>query len=100
VKRLRRPAWFVAFIAAVILLSTWFYVGALDNAYFDRSREPDPKAGWTTPYSVKGITVYVSEREAAIAVWLNRIDIGLIGLILMCAWLTGGKLGARPPNSN
>ena len=99
-KKLRRPAWFIAVAAAIILLPTWFYTGFTENAYVNRPRQPSPQAGWTTPYAVKGITVYVSETEAIIGTWLFRFDMGLIVLIVLCVWASGGKLGARPPNSN
>jgi hypothetical protein len=98
-KRLRRPAWFTAVAATIILLPTWFYVGLVDNVYVNRPRRPEPQAGWTTPYAVKGTTVYVSEREAAIEVWLFRLDIGLFALILLCIGVSGGKLTLRPPQS-
>jgi hypothetical protein len=98
VKRLRRAAWFVAVGAAFILLPTWFYCGIVENDYVYRPRQPEPQAGWTAPYVVKGITVYVSDREAALAVWFFRLDIALFGVIFLCIVLNGGKLGRRPPN--
>jgi hypothetical protein len=74
------------------------YRGLLDNSYVSRPLHAELEAGWTTPYLVKGITVYISDREAAIMTWLFNLDIALLVLVLICGLL--GGVGPRPPNSN
>jgi hypothetical protein len=95
VKHLRRPAWFVGAIAGAILIAIWFYAGVLDNAYVNRPRHAEAHAGWTTPYEVKGITVYISGREKTVLAWLVRLEIALLIVVLICGWA-----GLRQTNSN
>jgi hypothetical protein len=72
----------------------------LENVYVGRPREPHPEIGLTQAYAVKGITVYITEAEEAVVTWLFRVDVGLFAVITICAVLSGGQLGRRPPNSN
>jgi hypothetical protein len=99
-KKYQRPLWFIAAVAGLLLVPTWFYWGFLENVYVGRPREPHPEIGLTEAHEVKGITVYVTTREREIVTWLFRIDIGLFAVIFLCAALSGGTLGKHPPKSN
>jgi hypothetical protein len=95
-RRLRR----VAAIGALIFAPAMFCSLHLDNKYVRRPRMPRPDLGWTTPYGVKGITVFVTQREHTVAVWCFRLNVSLFALIIGCIILSGDRIAKRPPSSD
>ena len=93
-RKIRRVAWFVAASAAIVFVVSWFYLGALDNTYVYRPRQPVPENEWVAPYYVKGVTVYPAPREVSLVNWLWRANFGLAAVAILCG-LVGG-FGPKP----
>jgi len=79
----------VALSAAIILVAAWFVSGALQNQYVGYPRSPNPDDGRVVPLAVKGIVVYITERQQDTLSWLQRIEIGS-GLIVVVVILMHG----------
>jgi len=90
-------AWYVGVAAGVLLVPTWLYLGYLEHEYAQRPQQPRPAQGWTTPYPMKGVTVYVSAREKATTTWLIRIDMGLFAVAAASLFFAAGPLQRREP---
>jgi hypothetical protein len=94
-RRVRRVAWFVAAGAAMALIGASFYLGALDNIYVGRSRQPVLENGWVVPYSVKGVTVYLTPSEVETVGGLSRACLSLAAVVIL-GGIVGG-FGPKPP---
>jgi hypothetical protein len=97
----RRAIWYVAVVAAILLVPTWFALIVLDNRYVTYPREPEPVQGLIAPYQVKSVTVYVTPEQQRFVTWLFRFDMGIFAILIVCVALSGGKIDQWPPkNSN
>ncbi len=61
--------------AAVVLIVAWFASGILENTYVNYPRSPNAGEGRTVPYAVKGIVVYITDRQQHLLSWLTWIVI-------------------------
>ena len=77
--------------AVIVFITSWFWIGLLDNEYVTWPREPQPRSGRLVPYGVKGITVYITARDQELHTWLMR---GLIasGISAVIFLLASGEL--------
>jgi hypothetical protein len=71
-KKFRNVIWYIAFVAASLLIPAWFTSGALENEYVTYPREPHPERGQIVAHQVKGITVYVAVQQQQLLTWLVR----------------------------
>jgi hypothetical protein len=53
----------VGLTAALIFVGAWYYSGFLENVYVSFPRSPNPEQGMIVPLVVKGIVVYISEKQ-------------------------------------
>lgn len=91
----KKLAFYVAILAGMILVPTWFYVGYAQHDYLSRPKTPQPEMGWTTPLPTKGGTVYVTAVEKATLTWLLRADLALFAVVAGCLFFAAGPLN-RP----
>jgi hypothetical protein len=98
----RRAIWYIAAVAAILLVPTWLAVSVLDDRYFSTyPREPQPVRGLVAPYRVKSVTVYVTPEQRRFVTWLFGFDVGMFAIVIVCVALSGGKIDKWPPkNSN
>jgi hypothetical protein len=76
--------------AALILVAAWFYSGFLENSYVYYPRSPNPGEGLIVPFVVKGIVVYIAERQKAFLCWLHWIEIGSGAIAVLVMVIHGG----------
>ena len=80
----------VGVTAALILVAAWFYSGFLENSYVYYPRSPNPGEGLIVPFVVKGIVVYITERQRAFLSWLQWIEIGSGAIAVLVIIIHGG----------
>jgi hypothetical protein len=76
--------------AALILVAAWFYSGFLENSYVYYPRSPSPREGLIVPFVVKGIVVYITERQRTFLSWLQWIEIGSAAIAVLVIVIHGG----------
>jgi hypothetical protein len=80
----------VAVSAAIILIAAWFTSGYLENVYVNYPRTPNPQEGLMVAYAVKGIVVYISEKQQSFLTWLRWIEIGAGMIVVLVILLHRG----------
>jgi hypothetical protein len=63
----------------------------LENAYVNHSRQAQPGLGLIVPHDVKGITVYIAQRDRDLLTLLKRIGIGS-GALFIVAFIGSGEV--------
>jgi hypothetical protein len=80
----------VGITAALIFVAAWYYSGFLENTYVNYPRSPILGEGMIAPLVVKGIVVYISERQATFLSWLQWIEIGSGTIAVLVILMHGG----------
>jgi hypothetical protein len=80
----------VGLSAALIFVVAWYYSGFLENTYVNYPRSPNVGEGLIVPFVVKGIVVYISERQRLFLSWLEWIEIGSGGIAVLVILIHGG----------
>ena len=62
--------------AAIVLVAAWFASGILENSYVNYPKVPNRQEGKTTPHAVKGVVVYITERQQLFLSWLMWTEFG------------------------
>jgi hypothetical protein len=78
--------------AAAALLAAVFAVDMLENTFVNYPRSPDPIGGRVVSHAVKGITVYISERQLVLLTWLTWIEIGAAAIVVLVVVVHRGDL--------
>ena len=76
----------IGLTAALILVAAWFYSGFLENSYVYYPRSPNLGEGLIVPFIVKGIVVYITERQRAflsLLEWIQIVSGGIAALVLL-----------------
>lgn len=66
---------FVGLTAGLLLVAAWFGYANLENSFLGNPRVPAPAAGKVLPHVVKGVTVFISDDEQQLLLWLKYIGI-------------------------
>ena len=63
----------LVFCAAIFWLASAVAYSLADNTYVSYPRHPEPETSRTVPYAVKGVVVYITPREQALAAWVEWV---------------------------
>jgi len=69
--------------AGLVMLATSLVNFILDSRFVTYPRHPDPQAGLTEAYEVKGVIVYVTGRERSMIRYLRYVQLPAVALILV-----------------
>ena len=67
----------VGLSAGLILVVAWYYSGFLENIYVDYPKSPNLREGMVVPFVVKGIVVYMTEKERSSCLCLDGLKSAL-----------------------
>jgi len=76
-------------ISAFVGVVSMALYGLLENTYVNYPRVPDKTLGRVVPREVKGITVYITERQSEVIHWV-------IWILIVSGTMTGWAI-SRPP---
>jgi hypothetical protein len=63
----------IVFCAAIFWFASAVAYSLIDNTYVSYPRHPEPESSRTVPYAVKGIVVYLTPWEEAVAAWVGWV---------------------------
>ena len=89
----------VGLAAALVFVGAWYYSGFLESTYVSFPRSPNPEQGIIVPLVVKGIVVYITEKQRDFLSLLEWIEIGSGAIVVLTLLIHGGdpfKSGNRP----
>ena len=80
----------VGLAAALVFVGAWYYSGFLENTYVSFPRSPNPDQSIIVPLVVKGIVVYISEKQRDFLSFLQWIEICSGGTAVLILLIHGG----------
>ena len=83
-QRIRRILLVSSAFVGLLSMSTY---GVLENSYVNYSRVPEEALGRVVPHKVKGITVYITEKQSEMIHWVTSILIVSGSLVLIVLFL-------------
>lgn len=76
--------------SALIFVAAWFYSGFLENTFVNNPRVPVPSEAMTVPLVVKGIVVFITDKQRAILSALSWMEICFGGIAILIILIHGG----------
>jgi ABC-type phosphate transport system permease subunit len=80
----------VGITAALIFVAAWWYSGFLENTFVYYPKSPNAEEDMIVPFIVKGIVVYITEKQRAFLSWLEWIRIVFGGIAVLVILMHGG----------
>ncbi|HZB92902.1 MAG TPA: hypothetical protein VE397_15755 [Stellaceae bacterium] len=73
----------IVFCAAILWLASAVAYSLVDNTYVSYPQHSEPEISRTAPYEVKGIVVYVTPLEKAVAAWVGRVFFASAAIVVV-----------------